>query len=649
LNNATHVFAGGGIERQPGGWRCAQVDAGEAQFANTSGLPSTSIAGMRRTARALNFRRFQANLVAPSALNAGETLQGLAPARLVTPFQLRVVGSAAALLLSAGCGGGSPAKRAALALEEGRAQDAWVAAGEAIAADSSSAEAWMLRARAALRTFRTKEGVAAADRAVELDSTRAEAHLVRAYLFQRRLRNVAANAAADLAATMAPTDARMHVARGELHLGGGVVGTPDYETAVASFREALRLDRSNRRARLGLARTLVLQANDEEAAALLEEFLTERPYHGEAVYLRGVIRMRNAEMEAAAEDFRRAAVLLADPAPAQFNLARVLERLGKSQEAGAIRADYPNARIRTEEIKSGEMTWHEEPSLGTGLRLSVGFRHAGRFDEGLELAETLALEHPGSAPAFLELAQCALGAERPEVAVRAATRAAELAPLDPRARVVLVTACLAAGDTTEAVARAEAAAAEMTYPEITLALAQARLASGVAEEAIRLARDLGGLMAADARVPGVLGCALLAVGKHQNAVRALTNALALRPHEAEWLEARGRAFAALDQPGPAEDDLRAAVEWDPRRASALDALAALFDARGRAAEAKKARDHGHRIRTGTVKIAAADAKWRARPGDVRLARELADLLSRAGWEAAAARVWLRAEPEVVEP
>ncbi len=577
-------------------------------------------------------------------------MQAVASLRHIASKRPGVAGAVLAALLLGACGGlGDSAREARRALQEGRAQDGWTLAGQAIGADSSSVDAWIQRARAGLRTFRTKEGMAAAERAVALDSARADAYLVRAYLFQRRFRNVAANASADRAAQLAPADARMHIARGELHLGGGVGGTADYEVANAAFREALRLDRNSPRARFGLARTLVLQAQDEEALPLLDDVIADRPFHGDAFYYRGLVRMRNRDMERAAEDFERAARLLPDPASARFNLARVLDRLGKPEEAAAARADYPQARLRTEEIKSGELTWHETPSLGVGLRLAVGFRHAARFDEAYCLTETLSLDNPNSAASLMELAENAIGAGRHDAAARAALRATELAPAEPRARVLLIMATLAAGDTTTAVAHADAAAQAVNHPEVTLAIAEARRAAGRADEAVRLARELGGNMSADPRVTALLGHALSAAGRHENAARALGNAIAVRPDVAGWLEARGRAYAAAGRPDAAEKDLRAALALDPHRVSCHDALAKLFDAANRRADAKAERAERDRIQAADEKIRALRTKWRERPGDLRLTRQLADELAAAGREGEAGRVWQIAEPEVAEP
>ena len=285
----------------------------------------------------------------------------LAAFRTAASAGLGLAGASVATFLLSSCGSpGGPVDRARRALEDGRTHEAWTLAGEAVAAEPNSAEAWVCRARAGLRTFRTAEAMAAADRAIALDSLRADAHLTRAYIFQRQFRNVAANKCADRAAELAPGEVRMHVARGELHLGGGVVGTADYDVATAAFREALRLDARSPRARLGLARTLVAQAQDDEAMTILDGLLADRPFHGEGHYLRGVVRMRNREMERAAVDFERAVRYLADPAPARFNLARVLDRLGKSEQALAARGDYPQARLRAEEINFARGRFHSE-------------------------------------------------------------------------------------------------------------------------------------------------------------------------------------------------------------------------------------------------------------------------------------------------
>lgn len=546
---------------------------------------------------------------------------------------------ASSVLLSA-CGrGDAPTDPVSDALAGGRFAEAWSRSAAAVANTPDSAAAWTGRARVALATHRTVEGVEASDRALELDPSSADAWLIRAYLDQARFRNVAAVIAADSARARAPDRIECVRAAGEMRLGGGMVGTADYDGAAEAFEAALALDASDLRVRFGLGKVLVLAGRRDEGRSWLKGVLDERPQWGEAHYLVGVAAMRERDWDGAASHFERAVECTPFDASAWFNRARCLDRLGRSREANAARGRVNDARERTERVRSRAVAWNSSANLGAGLPFAAALRDLGRAEEARRLARALTEDHPEVPAGWLELAEAALEADRRDEAMEAAGSALAIAPRNPRARLDASRAAQRAGDPESALAHARhGREISPEDPELTLLVASLLLETDVPRESLAVVDELLATGRADARGTALRGRALGALGRLDEAEGHLTAVLqsALRP---EWLEYRARVRRESGRIGWAKDDLRLALEIDPHRRSAWEQLEGILREEHNLDEAEECRTQVNDIEASEKAMAAARSAWDAAPRSVEAARRFADALNAQGRTSEAAVVW----------
>jgi tetratricopeptide (TPR) repeat protein len=556
-------------------------------------------------------------------------------------FRLRSVriGIVLALGASAGCGGGGPrAADVERALANGDLAEAWRRSTAVVVADSMNVDGWIARARVALWTERTVDGLEATDRATRLAPARAEAWLLRAYLEQKRFRNVAAVAAADSARRLAPEDLRCVRAAGELRLGGGMVGTADYEGAEAAFRAALALVRDDARSTFGLGRTLVLAGRRAEGVPLLERAIALRPALSGPWYDRGVARMRDREFEGAAADFAEATRRDPFDASAWFNRARVLDRLGEKAEAERCRLRSDDARARTGPLPSIAVSWHSAGALGNGLQLAHALLEAGREAEALRLAHTLAEEQPGVPPALLEWSEAALANDRPAEAFDAAERAVEMAPRNARGWIARLRAAREDPDGADAMRVAGLAWPGAPTPELEVERAVLLLEQGRWEEAVVPLQAAAAAAPNDARVVAALGHQAMLAGRLAEADGRLSAAIQADPR-AEWIVLRARVRRDSGRLALARDDLRWATERDPERSEAWERLAAVQREMGSEEEARACDVKREEIRRREQAIAEARARRDASPLDPSAAEHLAASLLESGRPHDAAQVW----------
>lgn len=480
--------------------------------------------------------------------------------------------TAAALLvvmLLAGCGELGPGSGAPGddPWRPGAEHETWAAAVSRLAADSTNADAWFDFARAGLRTGRTDRGVHALATA---DSLRGGAdwrsEVLRAEMLQRQARNVAAIEAATRATELAPAEPLAWRALGFVSLGGGVVGTADYEGAEAALRKALEATPDDRRARLALAEALVLGGRHEVAAPELANLLAADEPSARAYYLRALARMRAREMDGAVADFR--AAVARDPGlhAAWFNLGRLLPRLGDPDAAKVALARGQAARAHAEQVSNFELPWYETGAWGAGLQLTAQLRRGGQYEESLHLAETLRQVAPEIPPSHLEYAESALAAGRTEAALAAAEFAAQRWPENNRAQAVLVECLVAAGHGDRALALA---------PNDPRAL----LAAGRAVDA---ERGFGRML--------------------RNVEPARRGPLRIQ---------RARARIASGAWGRAQDDLRAVLESDDTNVEAWEVLAEALAAGGRDDDANDARRRAQELKDAAeIARRAQEKTWR---------------------------------------
>lgn len=539
--------------------------------------------------------------------------------------------------------------QAARALELHRDQEAYQLLAPAllpVLADSTAlhpaqaheARACVIFAHSCLRTMRTTKGVQAAGRAIAIDPKDPQARLVRALLDQRRFRNVAAIASAQEAVRLAPREVRYQLALGELSLGGGMVGTPDFAQAENALREALRLQPENRRAHFLLAKTLVLAGKHAEGEALLDSLLAEGE-SAEARTLRGLARMRKRDYAGAGEDFHRATILDPSDAMAWFNSSLALDRQGQTEEAAAARAQFERAQQLQEALHQMEVAYHSNSeNLDSGLELATLLRRAGKVHTAKTLLETLALDRPDDPRANIFLSELAAETGMLEPARAAARRALEIAPEHPRGLVALSNA-LASTDPPQALSLARHAAevAPRAAPA-HVALARRLLDSGDATAALREFQLARQLVPEDESLLGSAGVALVRAQAWEDGEPLLSAALAKEGTHAEWLLHRGLAREGMNNTEKAVEDFRAAIEADPAEPRVYQELARVLRKVKRTAEADSVQREGAKIAKLEEETQKLKASLWEDPYNEKMAGHLAKLLREEGREDEASRV-----------
>jgi protein O-GlcNAc transferase len=305
---------------------------------------------------------------------------------------------------------------------------------------------------------------------------------------------------------------------------------------------------------------LPLDAYDPAARASIEGALTaarERPRDAEASGRLGMLLYANEQYEFALPCFERARLL----APAEPRWPYYLGRLQSNLAAhgGAV------ASLRTAlQIQPGY--------LPAQLLLAKALVDAGKTDEGRQLYDAIAREHPDAAEAHYGLGKLDAAAGRAGAAIEHLRKACDLSPVFGAAHFALARAYRDLGQNDEA--QAELAlyqkdrlgwpAVPDPYMSALVALktgAQARLDKGVQ---------------------------LAEAGQLQAAAEEHEAALALDPSLQPAHLNLIRIYASLGQPQKAEEHYRAAVALDPNLAEVHYAYGVLLNGQGRSAEAMEA-------------------------------------------------------------
>lgn len=166
--------------------------------------------------------------------------------------------------------------------------------------------------------------------ALSLDPNSEEAITNLAFLYNDEGAN---NKAADLLKTVpeGQRSAKIYSA-----LGTTYEQQKDYKNAIASFRQALAMDKENLDAMRGLAQNL---ANDNQIDAALDEYRTIQdadPQDATAALRVAEIYRRQGKFDLAMENLKKAAALVQDSLEIPYNEALILEAQGKYEDAASV-------------------------------------------------------------------------------------------------------------------------------------------------------------------------------------------------------------------------------------------------------------------------------------------------------------------------
>src|SRR6476646_10499972 len=222
------------------------------------------------------------------------------------------------------------ASLAELYAKTGRIRDAVLEAQEIIKIEPKNADNHLLLGRL---YFLNKDAVKAETEfksSLNLDPNSEEAITNLAYLYNDEGAN---NKAADLLKTVpeGQRSAKIYSA-----LGTTYEQQKDYKNAIASFRQALAMDKENLDAMRGLAQNL---ANDNQIDAALDEYRTIQdadPQDATAALRVAEIYRRQGKFDLAMENLKKAAALVQESLEIPYNEALILEAQGKYEESATI-------------------------------------------------------------------------------------------------------------------------------------------------------------------------------------------------------------------------------------------------------------------------------------------------------------------------
>jgi len=263
-------------------------------------------------------------------------------------------------------------------------------------------------------------------------------------------------------AAMTPKSPRGHVLAAALHFRIG-----DNEAAQRSIERALRLDPASAEA-LSLAASLAVRKKQPEKALEVAHSAQQlRPTDALGWMLEGEIEFGRSHWARAAAAYRKAL----DKPPAETAARRLyvsLVRADKGAEAAAFAAQWQKghprdadflshmgdvARARgqlTEASKFFEQTLALAPSHALALNNLAMLRLQAKHPGALELAQRAAKAAPFE-PAVLDtLAQALATEDKLGEAVRAQSRAVQLAPEEPEFRLVLTRLLIQSGEKAKA-------------------------------------------------------------------------------------------------------------------------------------------------------------------------------------------------------
>jgi len=355
-------------------------------------------------------------------------------------------------------------------LQQGRPEEAWATAAPRRGdAPAFRARLLVLRGLARLRQDRPDEAAAAFARALELDGDNPDALRGRALLALRQGRPEQAASLLERARGAAPDDARNWILTGQLHERQG-----EGQGAIAAYRRARALDPANREAAVGLARALLRAGQVDQAA----EMLASLPDSGRTPmgrYLEAVVAVERGRLERA-RDMLETLTARSDFAPARFLLGWVAFRQGRFETAADVfERSLDSAADR----------------VVVGQLLAAAYLHLGSPGKAVETLERLRDEAGGDPRFRVLLGRAEIAAGDAAAGMQDLRAAAAAAPEDAAVQSQVAVGFLAGGRGDRAVAPLEKAVkldSERLGGRALLVIVHLR--EGQYGEAEKVARDL---------------------------------------------------------------------------------------------------------------------------------------------------------------
>ena len=214
------------------------------------------------------------------------------------------------------------------ALQDRRYAEAAASARDALTRDPGNAFATLVLANAEMEQGRYREAIAGFRTYANLVPTSADAHHRVAICYSRLGDPDRALAEDEAALAIDARFADAHLLRGGLLAARGRI-----DEAIRALKAAVDIDPDSATSRVGLARVLTTAGRLDEAEAELRRALTAQPDNADAHAAYGGLLVARERIDAAVAEFDRSLALRPDADDVRLDLARGLDRLGRTAAA----------------------------------------------------------------------------------------------------------------------------------------------------------------------------------------------------------------------------------------------------------------------------------------------------------------------------
>jgi tetratricopeptide (TPR) repeat protein len=432
------------LQQRAGKFDDAAASAAKAVEAGRSAPPAARSEALA-TLAALDLARGSAKDALNHAKEAVSAAENPAALAVLARAQVRAEGGKAALetadkaTAAAATSAAAHEARGEALLALGRNDEAAAAARKALELDAQFAPARVVLANALLAQGKNAEAVAEAKKATEANAQSDEAFAVYglALLAQDPKNWNEAIAQAQQGAFLNPNNPVVQLAVGRIFEAQG-----NLDQATSAYRKALEKDPTNTGARRALISLQERRGDIEGALAEARKLAAEAPQSGEAQLQLGRLLMRKSDFNEAVKPLELAAAS-SGVAETHALLGTAYQYVGKTAEAAV---EYKKAA----ELEPKNIDYRTSYGLLLGL--------TGQYDAGIaELQKVIATPGYKDFAAYANLGWIYRNMKppRPEEAVKAYKKAAELDPKNPQVALGLAWAYLKANRFDEAISAYE--------------------------------------------------------------------------------------------------------------------------------------------------------------------------------------------------
>lgn len=406
-------------------------------------------------------------------------------------------------------------------------------------------------------------------------------------------------------------------AQGHFNMGAVYVQQNRFGEAAQEFKEALRLDPSDDVTRLSYVKALVVLAQFDTAAPVIQEYRQRRPHEFDALYFSGVVAKGLGDYAGAEKFLRQAVAINPNYFDARYSLGYVLAHLSRPAEArpeleAALKLDPNSSKARFQlaavlralgqksEANKELSTFEKQKEQGVkqdvaGVKANQANAdlQTGDPQKAVDLYRQSLVEDPGNARTYYNLA---LALDR--MADRRGEREAleKAVELDPKlSRPHNQLGVLDLQDNQVAAAKKQFETAISLDPQYAEAQNNLGVLSGQLgnnAEAEKLFREATENNPQYGQAFANLGMIQASEGRFPEAAQALSTAVQIEPNNTGALSAYGMVLVRLNKGSDALAHFRKVTELDPKSPGAhLNlgiALADQFDLNGALSEFSEA-------------------------------------------------------------